>query len=116
MSGFAPLITGQAVDVVMPDVKHCGGLQEARRIAALAELYDIAVSPHNPSGPVATAASVQLCAGMPNFDVLEYQWGEVAWRGELVDPPERFQNGQIAVTDRPGLGIELNDALVREHS
>ncbi len=52
---------------------------------------------------------------MPNFDVLEYQWGEVAWRGELVDPPEQFQNGQIAVTDRPGLGIELNDALVREH-
>ena len=116
MQGFAPLISNQAVDVVMPDVKHCGGLQEARHIAALADLYDVAVSPHNPSGPVATAASVQLCAGMPNFDILEYQWGEVSWRGELVDPPERFEAGQIALTDRPGLGVELNDALVREHA
>jgi galactonate dehydratase len=116
MQGFAPLISNQAVDVVMPDVKHCGGLQEARHIAALADLHDVAVSPHNPSGPVATAASVQLCAGMPNFDILEYQWGEVSWRGELVDPPERFEAGQIALTDRPGLGVELNDALVREHA
>ena len=115
MSGFAPLIEARAVDVIMPDVKHCGGLQEARNIAALADLHDVAVSPHNPSGPVATAASVQLCAGMPNFDVLEYQWGEVGWRGDLVDPPERFDNGRIALTGRPGLGIELNDALVSEH-
>ena len=58
MAGFAPLCEQRAVDVVMPDVKHCGGLTEARRIAAIADLYGVAVSPHNPSGPVATAASV----------------------------------------------------------
>ena len=72
MAGFAPLCEQRAVDVVMPDVKHCGGLTEARRIAAIADLHDVAVSPHNPSGPVATAASVQLCAAMSNFDILEH--------------------------------------------
>ena len=77
--------------------------------------FDIKVSPHNPSGPVSTAASAHLCAGMPNIDILEYQWGEVEWRGDLISPPERFQNGYLAVPDQPGLGIELNDAVVTQH-
>ncbi len=117
MSGFDELCCRQAVDVIMPDVKHCGGLQEGRNIAALAAaaLHNVAVSPHNPSGRVSTFASAQLCAGMPNFDILEYQWGEVDWRSDLVTPPERFENGTIAVPDGPGLGVELNDRLVREH-
>ncbi|MCY3964809.1 MAG: mandelate racemase/muconate lactonizing enzyme family protein [Acidobacteria bacterium] len=114
IEGFAPLCRERAVDVIMPDVKHCGGLLEARKIAAVAELDGIAVSPHNPSGPVATAASAQLCAGLPNFEILEMQWGEAAWRGDLVDPPERFENGSIAVPGGPGLGVELNQAVLRE--
>ena len=116
MAGFAPLCEQRAVDVVMPDVKHCGGLTEARRIAAIADLHGVAVSPHNPSGPVATAASVQLCAAMSNFDILEHQWGEVPWRGDLLDPPERFENGRIRVPDAPGFGVELNETVVREHA
>ncbi|MCY3661949.1 MAG: mandelate racemase/muconate lactonizing enzyme family protein, partial [bacterium] len=116
IEGFGALCREQAVDVIMPDVKHCGGLLEARKIAAVAELDGIAVSPHNPSGPVATAASAQLCAGLPNFEILEMQWGEAAWRGDLVLPPERFENGSIAVPDGPGLGVELNDAVAREHA
>lgn len=116
IEGFGPLCREQAVDVIMPDVKHCGGLLEGRKIAAVAELDGIAVSPHNPSGPVATAASAQLCAGLPNFEILEMQWGEAAWRGDLVDPPERFENGSIAAPDGPGLGVELNDAVAQEHA
>ena len=116
MQGFAPLCQQRAVDIVMPDVKHCGGLAEARRIAAVADLHGVAVSPHNPSGPVATAASAQLCAAMLNFDILEFQWGEVGWRGDLIDPPERFENGSIAVSDAPGFGIALNDAVAAEHA
>ncbi len=116
MAGFAPLCEQRAVDVVMPDVKHCGGLTEARRIAAVADLYGVAVSPHNPSGPVATAASVQLCAPMSNFDILEHQWGEVPWRGDLLDPPERFENGRIGVPVAPGFGVELNETVAREHA
>ena len=116
MAGFAPLCEQRAVDVVMPDVKHCGGLTEARRIAAVADLHGVAVSPHNPSGPVATAASVQLCAPMANFDILEFQWGEVSWRGDLIEPPERFEGGQIGVSDAPGFGVALNETVVRAHA
>ena len=116
IEGFGPLCREQAVDVIMPDVKHCGGLQEARKIAAVAELDGVAVSPHNPSGPVATAASAQLCAGLANFEILEMQWGEAMWRGDLVEPPERFENGSIAVPEGPGLGVELNNSVVREHA
>ena len=115
IEGFGPLCREHAVDVIMPDVKHCGGLHEARKIAAIAELDGVAVSPHNPSGPVATAASAQLCAGLPNFEILEMQWGEAGWRGDLVEPPERFENGSIAVPEAPGLGVELNAAVAREH-
>ena len=116
IEGFGPLCREQAVDVIMPDVKHCGGLHEARKIAAVAELDGVAVSPHNPSGPVATAASAQLCAGLANFEILEMQWGEAMWRGDLVEPPERFENGSVAVPEGPGLGVELNNSVVREHA
>ena len=86
------------------------------RIAALAQVDGIAVAPHNPSGPVATAASVQICAGMPNFRILELQWGEVEWRAELLVPAERFEKGSIAVPDRPGFGVRLNEKVANAHT
>jgi galactonate dehydratase len=113
ISGFAPLARRHAVDTIMPDVKHCGGLLELTRIAAMAADEGVMVAPHNPSGPVSTAASVQVCAGMKNVNYIELQYGEVAWRSEVVTPPERFVNGTIEVPDRPGLGVELNDAVIR---
>jgi len=113
--GFAPLCRTQAVHVIMPDVKHCGGLLEMTRIAAMARADGITVAPHNPSGPVSTAASVQICAGMPNFRILELQWGEVDWRSDLIRPAERFDKGSIQVPDRPGFGIRLNDKLAHSH-
>ncbi len=115
MKGFAPLCRNQAVQVIMPDVKHCGGLLEMAHIAAMAQADQILVAPHNPSGPVSTAASVQVCAGMRNFRILELQWGEVGWRSDLVVPPERFEKGSIAVPDRPGFGIHLNEKLAQAH-
>ncbi len=114
--GFSPLIRSGAFAFIMPDVKHCGGILEGRKIAALAELNNVAVAPHNPSGPVATAASVQLCAGMPNFAILEHAWGEASWSKDLVVPPEEFRNGRIRVPAAPGLGIELNEKTVAAHA
>ena len=64
----------------------------------------------------ATAAGVQLCAAMSNFDMLEHQWGEVPWRGDLLEPPERFELGRISVPNAPGFGVELNQAVAREHA
>ncbi len=116
MQGFEPLSRNRAVDVIMPDVKHCGGLLELTRIAAMAHSYGLAVAPHNPSGPISTAASAQVCAGMPNFRLLELQWGETAWRQDLVVPPERFDRGNYAVSARPGFGIRLNDKLAKSHA
>ena len=113
MNGFAPLIERRAVDVIMPDVKHCGGLLELTRITAAAAARDVLVSPHNPSGPVSTAASVQAAAGAPNVNLLELQYGEVPWRSEVLSPPEQFVGGEIRVSDRPGLGVELNQATIR---
>jgi galactonate dehydratase len=116
VAGFAPLYQRRAVDVIMPDVKHCGGLLELSRIAAAADAAGVMVSPHNPSGPVSTAASVHVAAGLRNFNVLELQYGEVAWRGELLTPPERFVNGRIDVANRPGLGITVSDDAIRRHA
>ena len=116
MQGFAPLCRNKAVEVIMPDVKHCGGLLELTHIAAMAALEGVAVAPHNPSGPICTAASVQVCAGMSNFRILEMQWGEVPWRGDILIPAETFVNGEIAVPTAPGFGVALNDDLVKRYA
>jgi galactonate dehydratase len=113
LSGFGPLIRRHAVDTIMPDVKHCGGLLEMTRIAALAAEEGVMVAPHNPSGPVSTAASIQVCAGMKNVNYLELQYGEVSWRSDVVLPPERFVGGTIEISDRPGLGVALNEDVIR---
>lgn len=115
VAGFAPLSRNQTVHVIMPDVKHCGGLLELTRIAAVAENDGVTVAPHNPSGPVSTAASIQVCAVLKNFRLLEFQWGETEWRHDVLNPPERFENGAIRVPERPGFGIELNENVVRAH-
>ena len=116
VEGFEPLCREGAVDIIMPDVKHCGGLAEMAKIATVAELHGVLVSPHNPSGPVSTMVSAHTCAGMSNFDILEYQWNEADWRGDLLDPPERFEAGILRVPDGPGFGVTLNDTLAREHA
>lgn len=113
--GFWETLRRRVLDVIMPDVKHCGGILEMRKIAALAETARVSVSPHNPSGPVSTLASVHLCAAIPNFLALEYPWGEVSWRDQLLTPGEVVENGSIAVPDRPGLGYALSTDVARAH-
>jgi galactonate dehydratase len=113
IAGFGPMIRRRAADTIMPDVKHCGGLLELTRIAAVADEAGVMVAPHNPSGPISTAASVQVCAGMKNVNYLELQYGEVDWRPALLSPPERFVSGTIQVPDRPGFGVDLDDDTIR---
>jgi galactonate dehydratase len=113
--GFWPLLTRRMLDVAMPDVKHCGGIAELRRIAAMAEPAHVLVAPHNPSGPVAMAATVHACATMPNFAILEYAFGEVDWRETLVEPAESIVGGYYTVPDAPGLGVRLNEDAARRH-
>lgn len=109
------ILRSGAVRFLMPDVKHCGGIWKAREIAALADGFGAEVAPHDPSGPVATAASVQLCASLPNFATLELVFGEVPWRDALTRGNERLLDGCLAVPDRPGLGLELDEDVMRDH-
>ena len=113
VDGFVPLCRRRAVEVIMPDVKHCGGVRELTYIAAMARAEGIRVAPHNPSGPVATAASAHICATLANFEILELQWGEVDWRAELLAPREQFEGGELAVSGRPGIGHALNERVVQ---
>jgi len=112
VEGFAPLIQRNVFDVIMPDVKHCGGLTELMQIAELAAANAVIVSPHNPSGPVSTVASIHAAACMEKFSYMELQYGEVSWRSEILNPAEVFVNGTIAVPDSPGLGVELNEIAI----
>ncbi|WP_327436573.1 MULTISPECIES: mandelate racemase/muconate lactonizing enzyme family protein [unclassified Streptomyces] len=114
--GFAAIVRERALDIIMPDIKHCGGLLEARRIADLAHQHHVQVSPHNPSGPVSTAISAHLCAGLPNLTKLEYAWGEVPWRAELLASHEQFEEGTLVLPKGSGFGIELDDAAVNAHT
>ncbi|MEP7366265.1 MAG: mandelate racemase/muconate lactonizing enzyme family protein [Acidobacteriota bacterium] len=114
---YYPYIKGGAVDITMPDIKYCGGLLETRKIGAMSEAAGLPVAPHGPASPVGNAAAAQVCAAMPNFLILELGYGEAPWRGELINPPEVFEKGGILrVSDRPGLGIELNDKVVAAHA
>lgn len=105
-----------AVDVLMPDVKWCGGLLELRKIAAMAEGMGLMVSPHGPASPVGNIAAGHACVTLPNCDINEFAYGEVPWRAELVQPPEAFDRGRLSLTDRPGFGMALNEKTVAQFS
>jgi galactonate dehydratase len=113
--GFLPYINAGCVDIVMPDVKYCGGMLELKKIASLAEAAGLRVAPHGPASPVGNVAAAHVCAGMPNFLILEYSYGEVPWRAELIDPPERIEKGFLELSSRPGLGIRLNDKTAMKY-
>lgn len=113
--GFLPYINAKAVDIVMPDVKYCGGMLELKKIAALAEAADTPVAPHGPASPIGNLAAAHVCCGMPNFNILEFSYGEVPWRAEIVSPPEEIVKGYITPSSRPGLGVELNNKLLAKY-
>ncbi len=115
VEGFRPFTADRCVDVIMPDVKHCGGILELNEIAATARLGQVLVAPHNPAGPLSTAATAQAAASWPNFYILEYAWGEVDWRAELLSPPERIEDGHLVLSQEPGLGHRLNQGTVETH-
>lgn len=108
--GFRELLTLQAADIIQPDLCHAGGILEVKKIAAMAEAWYIPVAPHNPNGPVGTAATVHFGASTPNFLILEYFCEDEEWLSEIVEEPIHFEKGEVILPERPGLGIELNEA------
>ena len=107
-SEFFKYIQHGTVDMVMPDVKFCGGMYELKKIAAMAEAAGLRVAPHGPASPVGNMAAVHVCATLPNFEILEFAFGEVPWRADTVVPAEDVRSGLLTVPDRPGIGYEMN--------
>ena len=122
--GFRELLALGAVALVQPDVAHCGGIAEARRIAAMAEVEYCGFAPHNPLSPVNTLASAHVAMATPNFVALELKvdtrvpWlegADVPWRDAIIDPPLRVQNGWLEVPRAPGLGANLELGVCSAH-
>lgn len=112
---FRQVLEKQAAGIIQPDLCHCGGLWEARKIAAMAETYYVSVAPHNPLGPVATAAALQFGFATPNFLIQEHFRSDVPWRDEVLVEPLDLAHGVAHPTDRPGLGIEVNEEAAAHH-
>jgi len=105
--GLREHIERELVSVVQPDLCHCGGIAEGRRIAAMAEAHWIAAAPHNPYGPVATAACVQLDFCLPNFLIQEHIFEDMPWRDLVYAPALKLEKGRLKRPTLPGLGIDL---------
>jgi galactonate dehydratase len=117
LAAFRDLFAARACEICQLDITHCGGLSEARRIAALAEAYRISLAPHNPQGPVSTAASLEFGFSQPSYIICETVHNDVPWRQDVVE--ESFiteRKGRIVKPNtRPGLGIKINEAELKKH-
>lgn len=116
---FKPFLESGVVDIIQPDLSHAGGLSECRRIAAMAESYDIAVAPHCPLGPLALASCLQLAASAPNVVLQEMSLGIHYNEGHdllaFCSNPAALtpEDGFLPIPQGPGLGIEIDEPAVR---
>lgn len=117
LHSFQELLVSQAVSILQPDITHCGGLSEARKIAALSEPCRAAMAPHNPQGPVSTAASLEFGFATPSYIICESVHNDVPWRNEVISEGYTVKKeGRIVFpNERPGLGVEINEKEVKKH-
>ena len=118
---FKPFLERGIVDIIQPDLSHAGGISECRRIAAMAEAYDVAVAPHCPLGPLALAACLQIAVSTPNFVIQEMSLGihyNTDGHDLLTYLKDKsvfdVKDGHVAAPEGPGLGVELDEALIRD--
>ncbi len=112
---FRELYEQQACHIIQPDLCHCGGLSEAKKIAAAAETYYMGVAPHNPLGPIANAVALHFALSTPNFLIQEDMLSDVPWRWDVVKHGLKMENGYWSKTESPGLGIEVDEAEAAKH-
>jgi galactonate dehydratase len=116
LADFYRLTAMRAADVVQMDLAHCGGILAGKKIAAMAAVQDLAVAPHCSVGPVALAASIHFDVSTPNFLIQEsFAEFDVPWRSELVAGWQEIRNGELILSDAPGLGLELNQQAIEQH-
>jgi galactonate dehydratase len=111
---FLELFANNAVDVIMPDLAKAGGIAEAKRIADIADAHYIPIAPHNVSSPMGMMAACHVLASVPNFLLLEFHALNIPWWNDLCVGDKPFvENGFMTVSERPGVGIELDDTVAR---
>jgi galactonate dehydratase len=115
LSEFLPVFEARAVHVAQPDLNHTGGLLEGKRIAAVAEAHMIGVAPHNPNGPIASAAAVHFAVSTPNFVIQEEMSGAVPWYDDVVRGPTVRRGNSWEIPTTPGLGVEVDEKKVARH-
>lgn len=105
-----------AVDVAQPDIVYIGGITEMKKVAAIAELYQVTIAPHNTKGPVGIMAAAHVMAAIPNGLIQEFitpTW--IPWRNDVLREGLQLEGGKLVVRDRPGLGVEFDDAALAPH-
>jgi L-alanine-DL-glutamate epimerase-like enolase superfamily enzyme len=115
LEGFRELIEKQAARIIAPDIPKMGGLLEFKKVADHANSYYIPMAPHNVASPIGTIAGAHVCAAIQNFLVLEYHAHDVSWWSDLVEGEKPIVDGYIALSDRPGHGLTLNEEVARAH-
>jgi len=112
---FREVLEKRACAIIQPDVCHCGGVTEIKKIASLAETYFVAMAPHNPLGPLATMVNIQVGFSTPNFLIQEVMRSDVPWRYDVVTDALDIRGGYIYPPQKPGIGIEINEAEAAKH-
>ncbi len=112
---FRSLLEQRAADYIQPDVSHAGGITEIKKIAAMAETHYVPICPHNPSGPVANAATLHLAANLPSFYLLETMSSDVPWRAEVCTEEVHLVDGFMQVPTGPGLGVDICEDAIAKH-
>jgi galactonate dehydratase len=119
---FKPVLESGGVDVIQPDLSHAGGITEVKKIAAMAEAYDVALAPHCPLGPIALASCIHVDTCSPNALIqeqsLNIHYNETSdMLGYLQNPGVfDYDGGYVTVPDGPGLGVELDESFIRQQS
>ncbi|MDQ8004166.1 MAG: galactonate dehydratase [Pedobacter sp.] len=112
---FVDYLRMECADYWQPDVSHAGGIMELKKIASMAEAHYIPICPHNPSGPIANAATLQLAACIPNFYLLETMSNDIPYRNEISTEKVVFENGEMLIGNAPGLGIDINEEAILKY-
>ncbi len=110
---FREIIVHQYVNYVRPDVSHCGGISEMKKIAALAETYYIDLIPHNNAGPLGSAATVHAALAIPNVTMIEAPWVNGDSEGDVVQPYPKVEKGFALPLEGPGLGVTFDEERAR---
>ena len=114
MKGYQPYLERHAMDVCMIDLPWNGYI-ESRRIAALADMYETMVSPHNYYSHLSTFMSAHLCASVPNVKIMETDVDSVPWRDDIITELPDIKDGYINLPKKPGIGAELNEKEIAKH-